>query len=314
MLMTTTVIPDNRFRIVKTETVQITRALAQQFSQQLDVNQFSDQKDITLTDRKLKEARVRQLRQRYESGLLVVFNWYTVRVVQLGNKQLRINGQHSSYMLASLPEPFPTGLIANIVHYEVDSQEDAILLFRQIDPEWSSRKSEDVAYIYQAQHTELRSLNSDHSKKICVGLVWFRGKIPPATKQPKGDDRFTLVNEDGLRPFFVWADNILDLKERPYLNPDPVIGAMYRTFTKNPEKANEFWELISRQGVAYEDEHPTTVLYKWLKLVRKDRVYTKANGIGKVQVYWGCLYAWNAHREEKQIKEMRWDMTRDAIE
>jgi hypothetical protein len=309
MLMQTTVIPDFRFRVLETKSVPIDKELALTFMQM-----------PSLTERMLNQKRLREIKEKLESGLLIPFDWFTVRVRQLENKQYRMNGQHTSFFLSNLPEPFPKGLLANLVHFEVDSQEDAVLLFRQIDSMMSARKPEDVAYVYQKQHQELININSDDERRVCIGIVFYRWKMQtpkPISKEPKGDDRWEIVNESAeLRSFIAWVCKLME-GDKSYLggkNGKPTIAAMFNTFQKNEAVAREFWGLVSRQGDPYNPEHPTTVLYLALKKILKDKEYKKAQGVSEKSIHYGCNYCWNAYREGKGIKEMRWDMTRDAIE
>ena len=72
------------------------------------------------------EARIKHLREKAEAGQLVTFNWSTAK---LGERILRMNGQHSSKMLCDLNGAFPKGLKVHLDTYEVDSSEDLAILF-----------------------------------------------------------------------------------------------------------------------------------------------------------------------------------------
>jgi hypothetical protein len=55
------------------------------------------------------------LKTKAEAGQLITFHW---SVARLGDKRLRMNGQHSSNMLCGLNGHFPTGLKVHLDEYE----------------------------------------------------------------------------------------------------------------------------------------------------------------------------------------------------
>jgi hypothetical protein len=84
------------YRLVKSEVCDLTPELAQQFREL----------DPSPTERELNAARIKHLKTKAEAGQLVTFHW---SVAKLGDKRLRMNGQHSSNMLCDLNGHFPEG-------------------------------------------------------------------------------------------------------------------------------------------------------------------------------------------------------------
>ncbi len=70
------------------------------------------------------------LREKAAVGQLIAFNWATAK---FGDKEFRMNGQHSSAVLSELNGQFPEGLKVHLDSYEVDTKEGLALLFRQFD-------------------------------------------------------------------------------------------------------------------------------------------------------------------------------------
>src|SRR5436305_58021 len=114
------------YRLVKSEVCDLTPELAQQFR---DL-------DPSPTERELNAARIRHLKTKAEAGQLVTFHW---SVARLGDKRLRMNGQHSSNMLCDLNGLFPKGLKVHVDEYEVPNKPSLGLLFRQFDDRKSNR-------------------------------------------------------------------------------------------------------------------------------------------------------------------------------
>ena len=57
----------------------------------------------------------------------------------------------------------------------------------------------------------------------------------------------------------------------PELRRQTIVAAMYGTFDKNEAEARKFWMEVSRGGVEFEDNHPTTVLDAFLKSAVEDK-------------------------------------------
>jgi hypothetical protein len=82
------------------------------------------------------------------------------------------------------------------------------------------------------------------------------------------------------------------------------VAAMYGTFEKNEAEARKFWQAVSRGGVEFEDNHPTTVLDAFLKSAIEEK---KKLDLKLGNFYQACIYAWNALREDKTITTVKYD-------
>lgn len=134
------------------------------------------------------------------------------------------------------------------------------------------------------------------------GTAWYRRTIegvPVGT----GDVQYTLFNEPGLHSFLLWLNELFSIKT-PELKKVQVVAAMYATFIKNAEEAKKFWDEVARGGREYEDNAPSTVLDNWLKAAKEGEL---KEDLKPAQFYQGCIYAWNAYREEKSLKDIKAD-------
>jgi hypothetical protein len=284
------------FRLVNVEVKDLTPELAKEFSEM----------EASPTERELKDKRLRYLLDKAKAGQLVTFHWSRARI---GNKLLRMNGQHSSKMLCSLNGSFPTGLKVCIEDFEVDSMDDLPLLFRQYDQSNSVRSKSDNAFAYQgaAKGGAIRDLNKNNAKRAVSGVAWYR-RIVLTDPVPKGDDVFSLFNEEDLHSFIRWIAGTVHEKKTYELAVVPVIGAMHATFVANSDEARAFWKQVVAVG-EYEDNEPTTMLAKWLRAIGDKELKVK-----EANHYQGCIYAWNAHRQEKQIKNIKDDAKKGFLE
>src|SRR6188768_1597800 len=96
------------FRLTNAEVKPLTRDVAIAFRDM----------DPSPTEREMNPSRITHLLEKATAGQLVTFHWSTAK---LGNRVLRMNGQHSSSMLCDLNGTFPDGLMVHLDEYEVDS-------------------------------------------------------------------------------------------------------------------------------------------------------------------------------------------------
>lgn len=282
------------FRLVSAEVKDLTLELAQYFKGL----------EASPTERPRNELRIKQLKDKAKAGKLITFHWATAKY---GGKVLRINGQHSSNMLCELDGGFPSGLKVHLDTYEVDKDEDMAGLFQQFDWRQGGRSSGDVSHAYQGLYEPLRSVPNDAAKLAIDGLSWYRRNVE-GVPVPPGDDVYSLFRETGLHEYIRWIGSLFSLKTNELKRPQ-IVAAMYATFNVNHGDARKFWDTVARGGVQYEDNAAETVLDNWLKelLEETKRKNGKAKQLKPAHYYQGCVYAWNAHREGRTLKEIKYE-------
>jgi hypothetical protein len=87
---------------------------------------------------------------------------------------------------------------------------------------------------------------------------------------------------------------------------------MHATFIANEEAARQFWDKVARGGVEYDEAAPATVLDKWLVAAKAKESKDKLK-LGPGNFYQGCVFAWNAFREEKPLKDIKCDTKKGFI-
>jgi len=68
----------------------------------------------------------------------------------------------------------------------------------------------------------------------------------------------------------------------PELKRQTIVAAMYGTFEKNEAEARKFWLEVSRGGVEFEDNHPTSVLDAFLKSAIEDKRKTELKAVERL--------------------------------
>jgi hypothetical protein len=245
----------------------------------------------TDTERPLDKKHVEKLKNKAIAGHLINFNWAKAK---LNGKEYRVNGQHSSTMLCDLPPRFfPAGLNVNLDTYEVDKEEDLVILFAQFDDPASKRSTGDLAGVNQMQHEELKNVPRASVMLALDGYAWWMLREHKAKQPPKNSEaRYRLLHDDHIRSFCEWFGKLYSEKT-PEFKPTSVIAAMYGTFNSNENVAREFWTDVSKQ----DGEWPGA-LSKWLL----DQLNEKHTVDGLHQ---GCREAWNAYRRDEPLRQIK---------
>ena len=102
--------------------------------------------------------------------------------------------------------------------------------------------------------------------------------------------------------------NIQPSKTRELQNK-AVIGAIYATFVKNEAEARRFWGEVARGGDPDQQDSPEWVLDDWLRAPSERKVKRPS----LKSLYQGCIYAWNAWRENKRITTIRFDVKKNFL-
>jgi hypothetical protein len=278
------------FRLISSETKPLTPELAERFKAMMP----------SPTERVFDPARAKMLREKAEAGHLIAFNW---AVAKIGDKEYRVNGQHSSSVLTELNGQFPQALKVHLDTYEVDRTDGLALLFRQFDARKSGRTPTDVSGAYQGLYTDLAGVPRGAAKLAVEGVAWYDKNVE-GLPAPKGDDVYTLFGKTGLHSFIRWVGEDIFTIKTPELKRQTIVASMYGTFEKNEAEARKFWKEVSRGGVEFDDNHPTTILDAFFKSVVEDK---KKLELKPANFYQASVYAWNAYREGKTITSVKYD-------
>jgi hypothetical protein len=220
-----------------------------------------------------------------------------------------MNGQHSSTMLTELNGQFPEGLYVHMDEYEASDDNGQALLFRQFDDRRSGRSPGDVAGAYQGLYKELAEVPRPNAKMAIEGIAWYDVKIQ-GIPRPSGDDIYALFRERIYYDYILWLGELLGLKQ-PEMKRIQLCSAIYGTYTANESAAKEFWEHVARGGVEYEETHPASVLSRWLVDAKNKEFKTPPK---PAYFYQAGVYAWNALREQKELKSMNIDKLKNLLE
>lgn len=273
-------------RRVSSETRDLTPALATEFAKM----------PASVTERDLDPKRLKYLRETILGGIALPFMWARAKVLTDGTTY-RVNGHHSSCVLAEMNGEMPQGLVAHVDDYECPDISHLPALFRQFDNRRSARTVADISGAYQMVIPELRDVPRNAARRAIEGVAWYEDRVFGADV-PKGDDVFTLFERPRYRDFVLFVGRIYSVKTPEF--GTQVIGAMYATFDREPTQAEIFWNDVARQGASHEEKHPAAALDAWLLAAKDAQVKPKP-----MEIYRNCVIAWNAFRNGEPIERFR---------
>jgi hypothetical protein len=257
------------------------------------------------TERELLPKRLKDLREKFESGLGVTCHWATA---ELGEQIYRMNGQHSANVLTDMNGAFPEGLQVHIDHYKVEDMEGLVLLFRQFDPRESGRSAGDVAGAYQGLESDLTDVAKPIAKLSIEGIAWHNENVEglPALK---GDDKYTLFHNKTYHPFLVWTNGLFGIKT-PELRRAQILAAMYGTWRINGPEAEKFWDEVARGGIQNDDDAPSSKLDAWLEGLK---AAPQGHKVKPAHFYQASIFAWNAFRRGEKVKTIKHDTSKGFL-
>ena len=257
-----------------TESVPLTPQLAVKFSTM----------DGFKGERPLKEVRLKFLQQKVNGGLFYSPRW---AVAKIGDKTVRVNGQHSSTVLAASNGDFPRGLTAIIDHFEVSNEGELAELFDQFDDRRSVRNRTESINAYAMMHAELESVPKRALACAVSGIEWSVDPERKGRNSPPEGSR-GIVND--WKEFIAWSSEYLIVR---HIGVTPVAAVIFLSWRKSATASAEFWGLVSAETHP-DARHPSRVLARYLRSSRgggKSR--TRENDRA---VFVKCIHAWNAFR------------------
>ncbi len=223
-------------------------------------------------ERELKTARVKFLKDHVKLGSFVGPGW-AVATSRVTGERYRINGQHSSTMLASLtPEAFPQGLLATIDYFMFDSlREDSPGLFNLFDHPRAARTDTDYMGIHRAAHEDLSDIDNPFLVKTTNGIAFLaktrreelRKRLEAGLESPTSEvtaeevaklinhrDHGTFFHEARYREFAIWLWQWHGTKNAAFINRAGIVSEILNDWEKSVPIATEFWRNVMFEDVA----------------------------------------------------------------
>ncbi len=268
-------------RLIRSSLVPLTPSIAMDFA--------------TMASHKGERPKIPQrlayLNGKLERGLFHTPNWARA---ELNGRIYRVNGQHSSTVLAECNGHFPTEMNVVIEDFHCDTDEDIAELFAQFDAKISARSDGDIIMATARQFKELDDVKPTPIRLAVSALIAelvIRGVV---CNRVSSDARRAMIGDN--IPFILWSRQFTGTARMRLMG---VLGAIAETYKKNATAATSFWQQV-RDESNPSVTHPTRVLGKFLLLAKAGtEVNRKTGKAWPVRaVFAKCIHAWNADRTD----------------
>ncbi len=266
------------------KTQRITKKLAEQY---MNTEPAPD-------DRPMSELRLRVYEKLARAGDFRPMTWATAYCKETGGTY-RVNGKHTSTLFAGL-EPLPE-LYAVCEVYECETLADVARLYSTFDSKMQSRTVADInrsfaSCVPQLVDVDMRTINT------CTPAIWYARLQENYSKMQPQERAEALLEHHN---FVVWVNKMLGRSnvKQGHLKRMPVIAAMFSTFQKHPNLAENFWIQV-RDETGDKPSDPDRKLSRFLLtsgLLRRDRL--KRMIVPQREFFVKCLLAWNSWRTKE---------------
>lgn len=272
---------------------KVSRALA---------NEFANMEPLP-HDRNFNPTRGEFIKSAIVDGRFRVCDFASFKCKATG-KTYRVNGKHTSMVLAEMNGDFPRDLFAVVERYEGDTMEDGAKLYATFDHKRCLRSVSDINKAFAASHVELAEIPL-RIINTCATAISY-AMFEDAYHQHEADVRAALLlpNSD----FVIWVYFLMQghNSSRHPLMRGAVVAAMFKSFGKNQKKASEFWEHV-RDEDHPSNVHPTRTLAKWLNSHAMRTGAKLAKGLDSPRgMFVRSIHAWNAFRDGSDLTELRY--------
>lgn len=234
----------------------------------------------------------------------------TCECEELGNKTFRMNGQHTSWARLHMPANYPCQV--RVMHYRAKTASDMRRLYASIDRN-APRTKENVINSYLGGTNEYGHYKKDVRRVLSTGIVKWLWPSSQESKKYDGDDIAYLL----MTEYFNLAQKVgmflnhQSYRDQRHLFRSGVVAAMFATFSKAPQIAEQFWSSVA-EGTGIENkEDPRLKLRNELMQVSTtiNTLNSAKKRVSAEYMYRACIHAWNTFRRGDRLKRIRPNMS-----
>lgn len=273
-------------------------------------------------DRRLQDDWVIHLAREMIAG---TFRWEQVSLATctLDGHEVRMNGQHTCWARLQADDELrkqdednwkfrkiqPPKRYVQWLRYEAATEQDMRQLYATMD-RGKPRGRGMVVTSYLSGSDEFPGYSKGNLRMLASGLALWLWETSRERKLHSPDEVSYLMLKD-YHKLCLRVGTIIR-ESRPadfkHMRRGPVIGAMFATIHKAPEKGQEFWRTV-RDGTGFEaKDDPRLTLRNYLMLAslavgQMDGTDSKV--VSEEDMHRACLMAWNAWRAERPLKLLK---------
>lgn len=258
-------------------------------------------------ERDLRINWVVHLTEEMEKG---IFIWEAAclafAICKWDGKERRLNGHHTAQARTLFVGKFDKSI--RLTKYRIDTEEELRVLYSHLD-RMAPRTKTHVLNCRLVGTSQFTDIPKSVLAKTTQGYGFW--KVPPQDKKRLTVDEIAenLLTKDHLLALHHVIPHIrktLNDKNLSFLRKSGVYAAMFETFNKVVSDSNEFWEQL-QTGLGFTRlKDPVKKLREYIQThVTSRSLGTTVNIVSMEEVYRGCIQAFNAFRDGRELGTIR---------
>jgi len=255
-------------------------------------------------ERPIRESHVQFLYDEWVAGR---FLWQNVILasVKCGDREFRINGQHTCWMRVSVPEKNePLDPMIRMMVYIVNGREQMRALYSAFDRN-TPRSAGHVSKVMLMDTEASKEIPASYIGRIVAGFRIFW--------EPEGNKRARLcppelvglIEKNYSRLFnIVGRFFTMRYSDSVVIRRAGVVGAMFATFERNVQKSDEFWSPVLTALGLNDKQDPRWQLRRYLEEHGHSMGSSVSIAIKTEETYAVCVNAWNHWRAGTPITRL----------
>ena len=228
--------------------------------------------------------------------------------------EYRMNGQHCCWARLEMPDSYKCAKVA-LACYKAKSLQDMRTLYCSID-RGAPRTKSHVIFAHLVGIDMFEGMPETLVKFLGAGYPFYKWSLLQERKKYDGDAiAFMMQSEDANLVKVVCAYmSTFSISSLQWMQRSPVMGAMYATFNKAIDPSAEFWDGV-RIGLGFTDpDDPRLKLRSALMTCAISNTPVtqtgsrKTKSVSSEEVYCWCIHAWNAWRQGRSLKALRYNV------
>ncbi len=272
-----------------------------------------------IADRALDDNHVVFLTRQMSAG---TFRWELVGLItcRLGGTTYRMNGQHTCWARSYAKLPRGTRTPVQMLEYTAKSDQDVRQLYATID-RGKARDMRDVIGSYLYGLAEFKDFNKKVLTVLGKGVALWLWQHQHARQVHTGDERAKLLRTDYYKVAMQIGTFLREGSgghgiDTRHIRKAATVAAMFATYHSAPLVAAAFWATV-RDGVGIAEKGDPRLTLRNQLMTTAVASGAKAHDTRTVaaeEMYRWCIMAWNAHRNNKQLKVIRADTSGERPE
>ena len=249
-------------------------------------------------DRRIGPQRSAIIKRAFDMKKFRTCEWATAYCAET-KQTYRVNGKHTSNVLAAMNGEFPKDISVIVENYHCDTLEDVAGLYATFDIRACGRSTGDINRSFAASVPEIAEVSGRIINLCVTGISYALWEETYCSHPPEDRAQLVIAN----KAFVLWLDDLIghcDTKKIRFLMRSPVVASMYSSWKKSHTAATEFWTEV-RDETGTKPDMATRRLAKFLisGALHHRKNNPDRKSILSREMLVKCIHFWNAWRRKE---------------